>query len=67
MMGHQMFGGMGFLWMLIVGILLVVPTWRICQRIGYPGPIGLLIVVPIANIVLLYFIAFSKWQTSQKE
>ncbi|MGM0480544.1 MAG: hypothetical protein ACQEQZ_01290 [Pseudomonadota bacterium] len=67
MMGHEMFGGMGFLWMLVVGILLVVPTWRICQRIGYPGPIGLLILVPIANIVLLYFIAFSKWQTSQKE
>ncbi|WP_404399504.1 hypothetical protein LG288_07345 [Idiomarina seosinensis] len=62
MMGHEMFAGMGFLWMLFIGLLLVIPTWRICQRIGYPGPLGLLILVPIANIVLLYFIAFSRWK-----
>lgn len=27
--------GFGTLWMLIVGIIVVVAMWRICQRIGY--------------------------------
>ncbi|MDX1705382.1 hypothetical protein [Pseudidiomarina sp.] len=65
--GHTMFGGMGFLGMLLFGILLVVPFWRICQRIGYPGPLGLLALVPIANIILLYFIAFSPWRAPTKQ
>ncbi|RUO77851.1 hypothetical protein CWI81_05050 [Idiomarina seosinensis] len=62
MMGHEMFAGMGFLWMLVGAILLVVPVWRICQRIGYPAPLSLLMLVPFANLALLYFIAFSKWK-----
>jgi len=33
MMNHEMFAGMGFLWMLIVGAIFIVPAWRICQRI----------------------------------
>ncbi|MGX5914018.1 hypothetical protein ACR0ST_04735 [Aliidiomarina sp. Khilg15.8] len=64
MVDHDMGAGMGlgFLWMLVVGIIVVIPLWRICQRIGYPGPLGLLALVPIANLVLLYFIAFAKWK-----
>ncbi|RUO52792.1 hypothetical protein CWI69_07040 [Pseudidiomarina halophila] len=66
MMGHEMFTGTGFLWMLLIGVILVAPTWRLCQRIGYPGPLGLLILVPFANIGLLYFIAFAPWKTKSK-
>lgn len=62
MMDHNIFTNMGFLWMLIMGIIFVIPAWRICQRIGYPGPLGLLILIPFANIVLLYFIAFGPWK-----
>lgn len=61
-MHQEMFGGLGFLWMLVVGLIAVIPAWRICQRTGYPGVLGLLILVPIANIILLYFIAFSRWK-----
>lgn len=63
-MNHEMFAGMGFLWMLLIAIIAVIPVWRICQRIGYAGPLGLLILVPFANIVLLYFIAFGPWKQS---
>lgn len=64
-MYQEMFTGMGFLWMLVVGLIAVIPAWRICQRTGYPGPLGLLILVPLANIILLYFIAFSRWKIDQ--
>jgi hypothetical protein len=44
------------------GVLLFIwPAWRICSRAGFPGALGLLIVVPVANLVLLYVLAFVEW------
>ena len=46
----------------VVGVVLSVwPAWRICSRAGFPGALGLLIVVPCLNLVLLYVLAFAKW------
>jgi hypothetical protein len=42
----------------------VVPAvimWRICSKAGYPGALGLLVLVPIVNLILLIFLAFAKW------
>ncbi len=50
-----------WLWMLVIAILFVIPVWRICQRIGYQGWMGILIIIPVVNLILLYFIAFSDW------
>ncbi|MCW8356431.1 MULTISPECIES: hypothetical protein [Marinomonas] len=70
MMNESMFGSTmwagHWLWMLVVAILVVVPVYRICQRAGYSGWLGLLILVPMVNLVLLYFIAFSDWPASKK-
>ena len=46
----------------VLGTLLtVIPFWKICGKAGFPGPLSLLILVPIANIVLLFYIAFAPW------
>ncbi len=50
-----------WLWMLPFAAVLVIPAWRLCQRVGYPGWLGLLIVVPMANLILLYVLAFGEW------
>ena len=50
-----------WLWMVLIAIVAVVPAWRICQRTGYPGWMGLLILIPLVNLALLYFIAFADW------
>lgn len=47
--------------MLRLAFVVIVPMWRICQRVGYSGWLSLLMLVPIANLGLLYFIAFSRW------
>jgi hypothetical protein len=47
--------------MLIIATLLVVPFWRICNRLGIPGVTALLIVVPGVNLVFLYWLAFAEW------
>lgn len=50
-----------WLWMLLIAIVAVIPAWRLCQRVGYPGLLGILILIPLVNIVFLYFIAFAQW------
>jgi len=60
MFDHTMWAG-HWLWMLVIAVVVVIPVWRICQRTGYPGWAGILILFPVINLIFLYFIAFSVW------
>ena len=42
-------------------IFAVVIYWRIFSKAGYSGALGLLMFVPIANIVVLCVLAFGEW------
>lgn len=47
---------------IIFGVLLTVfPFWKICTKAGFPGPLALLMLVPIANIILPFYLAFADW------
>jgi len=61
MMMHDGIGGGHLLWMLAMAVIVIIPVWRICTKAGYPGWLGVLAIVPIANLVLLYFLAFADW------
>jgi hypothetical protein len=52
--------------MILAAVFCVYPFWRICSKTGYPGALSLLVFVPVANIVLLFFLAFSKWPIERK-
>ena len=39
----------------------VFVAWRIVAKTGYPGALGLLWFVPIANIILTLMLAFGEW------
>jgi len=46
----------------LVGIIFsVIVYWRIFAKAGYSGALGLLMFVPIANIVMLCVLAFAEW------
>lgn len=46
----------------LVGIIFaVIVYWRIFAKAGYSGALGLLMFVPIANIVMLCILAFGEW------
>jgi hypothetical protein len=63
--GYMQVGGFGFLFMLLWAVILIYPFWRISERVGYPGWISLLMLVPVINIVYVYFLALSKWPSEK--
>jgi hypothetical protein len=50
MMNDNLFAGtvwLGhWLWMVALAVLLIIPFWRICQRLGWPGVLSFLYVSP---------------------
>jgi hypothetical protein len=63
MMSGMPMGG-GPLMLLVFIALIVVPFWFIFKKTGYSPWLSLLMVVPLLNIVLLFFLAFSQWPAS---
>jgi uncharacterized membrane protein YhaH (DUF805 family) len=54
-------GFVAFLPLFLVLLLVVVPYWRLWQRTGHSGWWGLLMVVPLVNIISLWVLAFKDW------
>jgi hypothetical protein len=52
--------GMHLVWWPLVAALVIIPLWRICEKLGFPGILSVLALVPILNLGLLYFLAFSE-------
>jgi hypothetical protein len=49
----------------VVGILVIplfiIPFWRIFSRAGFSGFLALLMLIPLVNLITLYYVAFSRW------
>lgn len=59
-----MFGNIGLMELvvvLIVAALLVWPATRVCRKAGFSPWLGLAIIVPLANIILLWYLALAEW------
>jgi hypothetical protein len=53
--------------MLLVGAaILVVPFWKLFQRLGYNPYLSLLMLAPFLNVGLLYFIAFTDFPVERQ-
>ncbi len=59
-------GAFGPLMVLVMAALIVVPFAFIFGKAGYSKWLGLLMVVPLVNIVMLYFLAFSTWPGARR-
>jgi hypothetical protein len=61
---------MGFsiaqLFVIFLMVILVVAFWKINIKIGYPGWLALLILIPIVNIIYILYLAFSRGPTTTK-
>ena len=50
--------------LLFLPFAMILPTiafWKICSKAGFSGALGLLMLVPIANIILPLYLAFAEW------
>jgi hypothetical protein len=48
-------------------VILLLPYWRIFKKAGYSPALSLLMLLPIVNIIMLYFLAFSEWPILKKD
>jgi hypothetical protein len=60
-MPEEAFGSGRLIVVLILLILVVIPYWKIFGKAGFSSWLALLILVPIVNLVMLYFLAFADW------
>lgn len=51
---------------LVFALVIIVRFWRIFAKAGYSRWLSLLMVVPIVNLIALYFLDFSPWPSLQK-
>lgn len=56
---------LGLPW-LIVAVIAVVPFWRICKRVGHSPWLSLLVVLPLVNLIFIYYLAFSLWPAENR-
>ena len=51
---------LGFI-VLVLVLCLVIPVWRILSRMGFPGPLALVTLIPLGSFVLLVVLAIVDW------
>jgi len=46
---------------MIIGIVIVLPNWKIFSKAGFSGWWSLLMIVPVVNVLLEYYLAYAEW------
>ena len=49
------------LYIAAIALAVAWPAARICDRLGFPRWLGVLAIVPVANLALLWFVALARW------
>ena len=52
---------MVILTILSLGLVVIWPAWRILTKAGFPGWLAIAAVIPMVNVALLVFVAFTEW------
>ena len=51
---------------LLLALVLIIPTWRICTRAGFSGALSLFHLVPlIGSFIVMAVLAFSTWPSGE--
>ena len=51
---------------LLLSLVLIIPTWRICTRAGFSGALSLFHLVPlIGPFIVMAVLAFSDWPNGE--
>jgi sorbitol-specific phosphotransferase system component IIC len=51
---------------MLLALILIVPTWRICARAGFSGALSLFLLVPVIGpFIVMAVLAFSTWPAGE--
>ena len=53
-------------WVAVWLVVLVVPFWSIFRKAGFAPALSLLMIVPLVNLIMLFWVAFSEWPALKK-
>ena len=56
----RIIAGLSFIVMIPVAI---IPYWVIFRKAGFAPALSILILIPLVNLIVLYYVAFSEWKT----
>jgi glycerol-3-phosphate acyltransferase PlsY len=45
----------------VLAAIVILPFWKIFSKAGYPGALAIVMMIPILNLIMLVFLAFSEW------
>lgn len=60
------FGAGQLIFLLIWIVVIIVPFWKIFSKAGFSGWLSLLMLLPLVNLIMLYFLAFARWPATGK-
>ena len=53
--------------LLLIFLTTVVPFWQIYKKAGFNPWLSVLMIFPLLNVIMLFYLAFSSWPTSKQE
>jgi hypothetical protein len=45
----------------VIVAVMIIPFWQIFKKAGFSPALSLLMIIPIANIVMIFILAFAPW------
>ena len=42
-------------------VFLLIPYWRIFKKAGFSPALSFLMILPLVNVVMIYYLAFAEW------
>lgn len=66
-MSETMLGTGWWALMALVTTVVILPFWFIFLKAGYSKWLSLLMMFPLVNVFLLYFLAFATWPGTQRK
>lgn len=61
--------GLGIVFFFIAIIstaIYIIPMWKIFSRTGMSGALSLLMLIPLVNIIMLYYLGFGSWPVEEE-
>ncbi len=64
--GLPEFGLILFVFIGVAILLLLIPYWQIFKKAGFHPALAILMIFPLVNLVMIYYLAFAEWPSLKK-